>query len=99
MQEEVQEMRGLMFDAADVDHVKQLHEFGRQLMVLKVIYETYPLIVSRFLNSCRMVRGANMTLVSPQNTLHDRDFLLVIPPFPDWACSKIYLSTTVQNRM
>ena len=39
-----------MFDSAKLEHVHQLHHFGRQLAILKRIYESYNLIIQRITN-------------------------------------------------
>ena len=67
----LQKMRDLMFDAAAVEHVKQVHEIGRQLTVLKLMYQSYELIVARLLHSSRSARSRHMALSSLQNTMMD----------------------------
>jgi hypothetical protein len=69
----LQDMRNLMFEAAHVEHVKQVHEIGTQLTVLKLMYQSYELIVSRLLHSRRSARGASIALLSPQ-IRPDREF-------------------------
>ncbi|OAP63674.1 hypothetical protein AYL99_02901 [Fonsecaea erecta] len=67
------EMQQLMFKAADVSHVQQVHEIGTQLTVLKLMYESYEWIVSRLLHSQRLAMDANSLLLSPRGTFHDQD--------------------------
>ena len=38
-----------MFKRADLDHIDRLHHLGRQLAVLKRIYQSYDLIIERIL--------------------------------------------------
>ncbi|EXJ78253.1 hypothetical protein A1O3_09414 [Capronia epimyces CBS 606.96] len=45
----LEDLRRLMFDAADVTLIKQVHDVGRQLTVLRLMYQSYELIVSRLL--------------------------------------------------
>ncbi|KIW23030.1 uncharacterized protein PV07_11262 [Cladophialophora immunda] len=70
---ELEEMQQLMFKAADVSHVKKVHEIGTQLTVLKLMYESYEWIVSRLLHSQRLAIDANSLLLSPRGTFHDQD--------------------------
>ena len=51
-----------MFDCAELKHVHQLHHFGRQLAILKRIYESYNLIIRRITN------GPQQTMNGPQPT-------------------------------
>lgn len=39
-----------MFEVAELKNAKQLHHFGRQLAVLKRIYQSYSLIIERLLS-------------------------------------------------
>ncbi|KIW87678.1 uncharacterized protein Z519_11652 [Cladophialophora bantiana CBS 173.52] len=70
---ELEKMQELMFKAADVSHVKKVHEIGTQLTVLKLMYESYEWIVSRLLHSQRLAMDANSLLLSPQSTFHNPD--------------------------
>ncbi|KIX98897.1 uncharacterized protein Z520_05358 [Fonsecaea multimorphosa CBS 102226] len=72
----LEEMQQRMFKAADVSHVKEVHEIGTQLTVLKLMYESYEWIVSRLLHSQRLVMDANSLLLSPRGTFHDQDVKL-----------------------
>ena len=39
-----------MFEKAEIGHIDKLHHFGRQLAVLKRIYQSYALIIERILD-------------------------------------------------
>ena len=43
-----------MFERPEVDHIDKLHHFGRQLAVLKRIYQSYALIIERILDRQRL---------------------------------------------
>lgn len=62
--ERLEEMRRLMFEAADVGLIKQVHDVGRQLTVLKLMYQSYELIVSRLLHRARGT-GAGAAFLPP----------------------------------
>lgn len=49
----LEHLRQHMFDAADVALIKKVHDVGRQLTVLKLMYQSYELIVSRLLHRQR----------------------------------------------
>ncbi|KIW83410.1 hypothetical protein Z517_02655 [Fonsecaea pedrosoi CBS 271.37] len=70
---ELEEMQQLMFKAADVSHVKKVHEIGTQLTVLKLMYESYEWIVSRLLHSQRLAMDANSLLLQPRGTFHEHN--------------------------
>ena len=55
-----------MFESAKLEHVHQLHHFGRQLAILKRIYESYNLIIQRITN------GPQQTSDSPQRALNEQ---------------------------
>ncbi|EXJ88408.1 hypothetical protein A1O1_05338 [Capronia coronata CBS 617.96] len=66
----LEELRQLMFEAADVSLIKQVHDVGRQLTVLKLMYQSYELIVSRLLYRHRLSvvhANANANTFSPGN--------------------------------
>ena len=53
--ETLNKLRKSMFSQPETDHVGTLHTVGRQLTVLKLMYQSYQLIVSRILERQRMV--------------------------------------------
>ena len=46
-----------MFTTADLQHVDDLHHYGRQLAVLKRIYQSYSNIIERVLDGSRQVES------------------------------------------
>ncbi|EXJ56745.1 hypothetical protein A1O7_07089 [Cladophialophora yegresii CBS 114405] len=73
--EKLEVMRQQMFTAAKVSLVQQVHDVGRQLTVLKLMYQSYELIVSRVIQSQRSsARDVKVGTLSPRETLvRDRD--------------------------
>jgi hypothetical protein len=69
--ERLEVMRQEMFTAAKVSLVQQVHDVGRQLTVLKLMYQSYELIVSRVIQSQRSARDLKLGLgtLSPRETL------------------------------
>lgn len=63
--EKLEHLRQKMFDAAEVTLVKQVHDVGRQLTVLKLMYQSYELIVSRLIHSQRGARDLRVSALSP----------------------------------
>ncbi|KAJ9636058.1 hypothetical protein H2204_005555 [Knufia peltigerae] len=63
-------LRKDMFDAADVSLIEQVHNTGRQLTVLKLMYQSYELIVSRLLHRQRAARAPDfMSMSTPPAAL------------------------------
>ncbi|KAI1627359.1 hypothetical protein EDD37DRAFT_259469 [Exophiala viscosa] len=52
-------LRQSMFEAANLELIKQVHNVGRQLTVLKLMYQSYELIVSRLLYRQRSPRQSD----------------------------------------
>ncbi|ETI26241.1 hypothetical protein G647_03018 [Cladophialophora carrionii CBS 160.54] len=74
--EKLEVMRQKMFTAAKVSLVQQVHDVGRQLTVLKLMYQSYELIVSRVIQSQRSARDVKVGTLSPRETLmHERNLL------------------------
>jgi hypothetical protein len=69
--EKLDVMRQEMFTAAKVSLVQQVHDVGRQLTVLKLMYQSYELIVSRVIQSQRSARDLKLGpgTLSPRETL------------------------------
>ncbi|KAK5274203.1 hypothetical protein LTR96_000803 [Exophiala xenobiotica] len=63
--ENLEKMREQMFEAADVSLIQQVHNVGRQLTVLKLMYQGYELIVSRLLHRQRAATQAEIMSMSP----------------------------------
>ncbi|KAK5467589.1 hypothetical protein LTS15_000562 [Exophiala xenobiotica] len=63
--ENLEKMREQMFKAADVSLIQQVHNVGRQLTVLKLMYQGYELIVSRLLHRQRAATQAEIMSMSP----------------------------------
>ncbi|KIW19936.1 hypothetical protein PV08_00511 [Exophiala spinifera] len=57
-------LRRDMFNAADVSLIEQVHNTGRQLTVLKLMYQSYELIVSRLLHRQRAATGSELMSTS-----------------------------------
>ena len=64
-----------MFGTADLEHVNRLHQIGRQLAVLKRIYQSYDLIIERILDRQKPIENPTAptaaTLQGLRNRLHD----------------------------
>ena len=67
--ERLETLRQSMFGAAEVGLVKQVHDLGRQLTVLKLMYKSYELIVSRLINSHRIAKDTRHASLSPSHEL------------------------------
>ncbi|KEF60146.1 uncharacterized protein A1O9_04996 [Exophiala aquamarina CBS 119918] len=61
-------LRQAMFVSADVNLVSQIHNLGRQLTVLKLMYQSYEHIVSRLLHWQRSKKDANLAMLSSRPT-------------------------------
>lgn len=61
----LEKLREQMLEAADVSLIQQVHDVGRQLTVLKLMYQGYELIVSRLLHRQRAVTQAEIMSMSP----------------------------------
>ncbi|KIX01597.1 uncharacterized protein Z518_09323 [Rhinocladiella mackenziei CBS 650.93] len=81
----LEELRQLMFEAADVSLIKQVHDVGRQLTVLKLMYQSYELIVSRLLHRQRSTKDANIGPLSAGNGSHFHDIRI----YHDTAASQL----------
>lgn len=66
----LEELRKSMFEAAEIDLIKKVHNVGRQLTVLKLMYQSYELIVSRLLYRQRSVRHADLGSLAPMDQGH-----------------------------
>jgi hypothetical protein len=53
-----------MFEPAEVNLIRSLHRVGRRLTILKLMYQSYDLIVSRILQRQRFVKNTTAPLVS-----------------------------------
>ena len=69
--EKLESLRLRMFDAAKVSLVWQVHDIGRQLTVLKHMYQSYELIVSRLIHTQRSTKDSRLAPLSP---LHELGF-------------------------
>lgn len=78
-------LRQGMFISADVNLISQIHNLGRQLTVLKLMYQSYEHIVSRLLHWQRSKKDANLAMLSSRPTfpLHDPS------AFPDMSSSQL----------
>ena len=54
-----------MFDSARLEHVNTLHQYGRQLAVLKRIYQSYDRIIERLINMDKSLEDSG---ISPGST-------------------------------
>lgn len=61
-------LRQAMFVSADVNLVSQIHNLGRQLTVLKLMYQSFEHIVSRLLHWQRSKKDANLAMLSSRPT-------------------------------
>jgi len=79
-------LRQAMFVSADVTLVSQIHNLGRQLTVLKLMYQSYEHIVSRLLHWQRSKKDANLAMLSSRPT-----FQLQNDPtaFPELSSSQL----------
>ncbi|KAK5556757.1 hypothetical protein LTR46_005269 [Exophiala xenobiotica] len=73
--EKLETLRQCMFDSAEVKLVKQVHDVGRQLTVLKLMYKSYELIVSGLIHSQQTARDMRPALLPPSHDLDSRRFL------------------------
>ena len=64
-----------MFEKARLSRIQQLHQTGRQLAVLKRMYQSYALIIERILNRHKPVRGVASTSTTDKHG-HPPHFLL-----------------------
>ncbi|KAJ9615501.1 hypothetical protein H2200_001576 [Cladophialophora chaetospira] len=71
--EKLETLRQHMFESAKVSLVQEVHNVGRQLTVLKLMYQSYELIVSRLIQSQRSIRDPRHAPLSPRDMLmHER---------------------------
>ncbi|MCJ1399472.1 hypothetical protein MMC11_002674 [Xylographa trunciseda] len=66
-------LRAKMFTTADLQHVDDLHHYGRQLAVLKRIYQSYSNIIERVLDRSKQIQHAK-SIVSDNTTRPQRGF-------------------------
>jgi hypothetical protein len=71
--EKLETLRQQMLEAAKVSLVQQVHDVGRQLTVLKLMYQSYELIVSRLIQSQRMITDPRLGPLSPRQPLHEQN--------------------------
>jgi hypothetical protein len=60
----LEELRTQMFESAEVSLIQSLHPVGRRLTILKLMYQSYDLIVGRILQRQRFVKNITTPLVS-----------------------------------
>ncbi|THX06379.1 hypothetical protein D6D13_06609 [Aureobasidium pullulans] len=65
---ELEEIRTKMFKAADVSLIESLHQLGRQLTVLKLMYKSYESIIRRIL---QRRRSYQQPIQEPANGIHN----------------------------
>ncbi|TIA40758.1 hypothetical protein D6C78_02292 [Aureobasidium pullulans] len=65
---ELEEIRTRMFRAADVSLIESLHQLGRQLTVLKLMYKSYESIIRRIL---QRRRSYQLPIQEPVNGFHN----------------------------
>ncbi|THW92398.1 hypothetical protein D6D15_03169 [Aureobasidium pullulans] len=65
---ELEEIRTRMFKAADVSLIESLHQLGRQLTVLKLMYKSYESIIRRIL---QRRRSYQLPIQEPVNGFHN----------------------------
>ncbi|THW87198.1 hypothetical protein D6D17_08998 [Aureobasidium pullulans] len=65
---ELEEIRTRMFRAADVSLIESLHQLGRQLTVLKLMYKSYESIIRRIL---QRRRSYQQSIQEPANGIHN----------------------------
>lgn len=75
--ERLENMRQRMFDAAEVSLIQEVHDVGRQLTVLKLMYQSYELIVSRLLYRQRSNKDVDVGGLSPRSTSHSHNIRIV----------------------
>lgn len=69
----LEKLRQGMFHSADVTLVSKIHTLGRQLTVLKLMYQSYEHIVSRLLYWSRAKKDTNLAMLSSRPTLPSLD--------------------------
>lgn len=69
----LEKLRQGMFISADVNLVSQIHNLGRQLTVLKLMYQSYEHIVSRLLYWQRSKKDTNLAMLSSRPTMPSLD--------------------------
>ncbi|KIV85904.1 hypothetical protein PV11_01556 [Exophiala sideris] len=60
-------LRESMFEAANLELIKKVHDVGRQLTVLKLMYQSYELIVSRLLYRQQSARHSDLGSLAPMD--------------------------------
>jgi hypothetical protein len=60
----LEELRTQMFESAEVNLIRSLHLVGRRLTILKLMYQSYDLIVSRILQRQRFLKTTATPLLS-----------------------------------
>ncbi|MCJ1389178.1 hypothetical protein MMC18_002033 [Xylographa bjoerkii] len=56
-------LRARMFTTADLQHVDDLHHYGRQLAVLKRIYQSYSNLIERVLEGSKKIEHSKSTML------------------------------------
>jgi len=80
----LESLRKKMLDHADVAEVQKLHEVGRQLTVLKLMYQSYKLIVTQLILRQRSPLAASYRALSRGRSRH-RDAHM----YPNTAASRV----------
>ncbi|KAK5045839.1 hypothetical protein LTR84_008932 [Exophiala bonariae] len=69
----LENLRKGMLESAEVNLISQIHNLGRQLTVLKLMYQSYEHIVSRLLYWSRAKKDTNLAMLSSRPTLPSLD--------------------------